>query len=174
MTWTGSRRTILAWLGLAPVAIAVAKIAPAEAIGSLDTAYTPTRVRVWKTVLEPDGSSSFVKDGKRYLDEWVKTQKPETWPTVGPCNYVFPDGHVEVGTLAPSLDDIKTTIQWDADDVKERSNPWRELEENEEKLGVSFGKVDCAIYRDGPPLKNPWRRGVVLREDNYPILDWGS
>jgi hypothetical protein len=107
-----SRRTILAWLGLTPVAIAVAKATPTHAMnGPLARADAPpVRTRAWKTVLEPDGSSSFVKNGERWLDAWVKTQKEEDWI----CK------KDRWGKVAPSLDDIKDIIQEDADAINAR------------------------------------------------------
>ena len=57
-----SRRILLAWLGLAPFAIAATKL-PAMAQTVALPSTPPVRQR-WKTVLNPDGSSDFVKGDK--------------------------------------------------------------------------------------------------------------
>ena len=123
-----SRRSILKWLGFAPVAIAVAKVAPAQAMGSLDTAYAPTRVRAWKSVLEPDGSSSFVKDGERWLDSWVKTQKEEDW------------GKSVCGRWI-ELDDIKAAIQTDVEAMNERCEHWRHFQAFQKENGIEVEAI---------------------------------
>lgn len=118
-----SRRTILKWLGLAPVAAAAM---PGLVIGSLDTAYAPTRVRAWKVVLEPDGSSVLVKGNERWLGSWLKTQKEEDW------GFTQGDGG-ERTYITPRLSEIEQIIEADAEAVKERCSFW----ENEFKeIGI--------------------------------------
>jgi hypothetical protein len=129
-----SRRTILAWLGLAPFAIAATKL-PAAQIDTLDT-VTGTRQR-WKTILNPDGSSDLVKGDKRWLDAWIEDRKTHV---IGPSDTM-------------ELEMVEANHQAEVLAMEERSNPWRELKEFEDKYEREV-PVEIKIYDKGEYM--PW------------------
>jgi len=121
-------------------------------------------------VLNPDGSSDFVKGDKRFLDAWFEDRRKE-W----------------VGKTVPlrdiaELDCAERYHMKEVAAVEDRSNPWRELKEFEEKYerkvpieakvyesGITF-EQDVAHYHVGdgrvryfsgelmgPDVQGPWR-----------------
>ena len=163
-----SRRDILKWLGLAPVAIAVASVPHAsEYPYQISTGVRP-RTRAWKTVLEPDGSSSFVKDGERWLDSWVKTQKEEDWGRA----------HGSDGTRvykSSRLQEIEQIIKDDAESMKERVDHWRDFQAFQRENGV---EVEAIFTEPGEMLANdpviPEAKYVSLPTFQFHERDWPS
>lgn len=130
-----SRRTILKWLGLLPVA---ATAMPGLAIGNLNATAGAVRSRAWKIALEPDGSSVLVDGNDRWLPSWLKTQKTEDWG----------DGR---RYIAPRLDEIEQIIKDDAEAVKVRSDHWRDFKAFQHENGV---EVTAEFTEPGVRLKN--------------------
>ena len=156
-----SRRTILAWLGLAPFAIAATKL---DAVAQ--TVAPRTRQR-WKTVLNPDGSSDFVKGDKRWLDAWVDDRKERLTP-----DKIGPEKTYNFDLDKRDLDELKTVEANHVAEVKameDRSNPWRELNEFEEKYERKV-PIEIKIYDKGEYM--PWDPCVAskngIKTQEYP------
>ena len=141
-----SRRSLLAWLGIAPFAIAATDLS-AVARPAVQSVGVIPRARGWKMALNADGSSDFVKDGKGWLEAWVQDKKK------GPVQdeLVFPtrwNDCVEHPDGTSILEIIEENIKISADRIKERSNPWAELEQFEAETGVK-APVEYKIYDSG-------------------------
>lgn len=195
-----SRRTILAWLGLAPFAIAAMKL-PAVAQPTVQAAGVIPRTRGWKMVLEADGSTALAKDGERYLTSWLSAQNKDEWASLDKMAYEEAKDRLEhakfyqnadisirsnVGlkpvwidagtdfmfkeyetldeavaakervlrefTPTNTLGVIENIVNGDIEAVKERSNPWRELKEFEEKYKREV-PIESKIYGPGSVLE---------------------
>ena len=113
-----SRRTILKWLGMVSLAPALPAVAYETRLPGASLVPPPVRSRkAWQTILEPDGSSSWVNvDGKRYLDAWLETGEADEW--------------------GKGIDDLKAEIEADKEALKWRS-----------RSGQCFNEEDYAILR---------------------------
>ena len=81
------------------------------------------RSRQWTAALADDLSSVFVKDdGSHFLEKWIDAQEPAKG-LFQPNSYA-----------SPTLDEMKAIIAADKAAVIERSNPWQELNQLQEKL----------------------------------------
>jgi hypothetical protein len=143
-----SRRTILKWLGFAaaaPVLPAMAEIA-----GRVIGPAVRSR-KAWQTVLEADGSTSWVNDqGKRFLDAWLESGEFDEWGKEAKnkqidkywdsrLGYNGTMGKAEAPRLEfprPTYDDVKATIEADKEALKWRS-----------RWGQCFNEEDHTAYR---------------------------
>lgn len=140
-----SRRTILAGFGLAPFA-AIAATVPFATVPQSAPSIAP-RVRArsaWTTRLEADGSSTLVRSdtGERYLDAWLKVQDPDD----------------EWGNDVKTSD-LGQIFEADKQAVIDRSNPWRELTELQEKLRRDIDydlevRTEAVVYSPGVWFEN--------------------
>lgn len=123
-----SRRTILAWLGLAPAGVAMAQCGLPPIIEAAKAAAPRVRAG-WHMRLEGDGSSTLVdENAKRFLDEWLETS--------------YFDYHDE-------REKVKKIVQEDITAMEMRTKHWEDLVATEKELCWSRDEQFTKCYPAG-------------------------
>jgi hypothetical protein len=147
-----SRRSILWGLIAAPVVIYANHLMPLRGIKLRQRSG-------WNMVLEDDGSTALVKDGRYSLDDWLQVQNKNDW---GKKHKMWTlDGELYSTIEDPTLERVSIQIKDDKAKLQERLDHWNHLKAFQKEEGV---KVEGSLYAPGVVFK-----GDVIPKPHKPF-----